>query len=118
MAATVYDLEIEQGATFGRVLTLKLNDNSPFPLFGYVGRSQIRSNAHASNVTGSFEVVIPSQLDATVEPGVIHLTMAATATAALPANRPLVYDLEIEGADGTVLRLLQGKVTVSAEITR
>lgn len=49
-------------------------------------------------------------------PGTIERTLSATETAILTWTEG-VYDLEVEYADGTVQRYLQGKVTVSREVT-
>lgn len=49
-------------------------------------------------------------------PGTIERTISAADTAALTWTEG-VYDLEVEYADGTVQRYLQGAVTVSREVT-
>jgi hypothetical protein len=49
--------------------------------------------------------------------GTIVITLTATQTAALTAGN-YVYDLELVSGAGVVTRLVQGNVTVTAEITR
>lgn len=111
--SSVYDLVIEQGATFSLTITLKKPNKLPFDLTGYTGRSQIRKNYAATDVIASFSVAVPSpQKDGKV---VMSLTDEQTAALAIISG---VYDLELESPTGEVTRVLQGKVVVSPEVTR
>ena len=113
MAASVYDIIIEQGATYTITVLLKKPNKIPFNLTGYTGRSQIRKHYDDSNVIISFSVAIPSpQKD-----GKIVMSLTDEQTASLPIING-VYDLEIESSTGEVSRILQGKVTISPEVTR
>ena len=114
--AEVYDLEIDQGATFQRRITWKDGNDNPVNLEGYTARMQIRKTIRSS------EVIV----EATTENGFITLGGAAgTIEISIPADvtktfdfKRGVYDLELESAGGFVTRLLQGCVYVSAEVTR
>lgn len=46
------------------------------------------------------------------------VTIPATDTASLTPGDKLVYDVELFNGGGTVIRLLQGILTVSGEVTR
>jgi hypothetical protein len=49
--------------------------------------------------------------------GTISLDRTATQTTLLPAGT-YVYDLELIAGSGTVTRLVQGELLISAEVTR
>jgi hypothetical protein len=115
MAATTYDILIEQGATFSLVITYKDND-TPIDLDGYTARMQVRATAESATVlieltTGDGRIVLGGAA------GTITLTIAAADTAALTAGRAL-YDLELISGSGIVTRLIQGVCTISRNITR
>lgn len=117
MPAGVYDLRVEQGATFQRTITWSA-DGVPVPLGGMSARLQIRKTAAAPDPP----LLALSSPDGGItldDPGVIVVTITAEQTAALGATSA-VYDLEVvQPTDPeTVHRLLQGKVVVSAEVTR
>ncbi len=112
MPAGLYDLFIEQGATFARTWTI--SDN--FLLNGSSARMQIRAAVKnteilASWTTGSGHLTIDAIANS------ITLLVTDEETALLKIHNG-VYDLEIEQADGAVVRLLEGAVTVSPEVTR
>jgi len=116
MAAAQYDITIEQGATFRLDLVWRDSNNNPVDLNGYSARMQVRASYTDSvvqlNLTSSNgAIVLGGAL------GTIVVTGAATATDDIPI-RAGVYDLELEASDGTVTRLVQGKVRISPEVTR
>lgn len=113
MAASIYDLVIEQGATFSLTIMLKKPDKQPFPLVGYTGRSQIRKNYAAPDIMAEFSVSIASPQ----KEGKVIMSLTDEQTAALAAVSG-VYDLELESPTGEVTRIIQGKVTISPEVTR
>lgn len=109
LAAGTWDLEIEQGATFSQAFNCAVDDPS-FTWAGFTARAQIRSEASA---TGDLLLDLTDYL--TIEGGVIHLDIPASITAGLTRNGR--WDMELVLGSG-VVRLLQGKVTVSPEVTR
>lgn len=116
MSAGQYDLYIEQGATFQKVITWKDSTGAAIDLTNYSARLQARKTKSS---TTTF-------LEATTANGRITLGgVAGTITIAVPASVTTalttysgVYDLELESAGGVVTRLLEGDVTVSREVTR
>ena len=116
MTAAVYNLYIEQGATFQKTLTWKDSSGNPINLTGYTARMQFRRSAASADVLYS----------ATTTNGKITLGgVAGTVALVLPAADTelfdfgcAVYDLEVESSGGTVYRLLEGGVEVSLEVTR
>jgi len=107
-------LEINALSAFG------LNPNGgqliykpPVDLTGAKARMQIRAG-----LGGALLLELTTENDglAITGPGTLIRTMSAAQTAALTWTDG-VYDLEVEYADGTVQRYLQGAVTVSREVT-
>ena len=109
------DLCIPQGATFSRVIRWKA-DGDEVNLTGYAARAQIRPTPSSATTTLSLTTE-NSRIALGGSAGTITLSISATDTAALTAGR-YVYDLELVSAGGIVTRLLQGVVTVSANVTR
>jgi tRNA threonylcarbamoyladenosine modification (KEOPS) complex Pcc1 subunit len=109
------DLCIPQGATFSRVIRWKA-DGALVNLTGYSARAQIRPSASSATTTLSLTTE-NSRIALGGTAGTITLSISATDSAALTAGR-YVYDLELVSAGGIVTRLLQGIVTVSANVTR
>jgi hypothetical protein len=110
-----YDLCIPQGATFSRVIRWKA-DGSNVNLTGYTARAQIRPTPSSATTTLALTTE-NSRIALGGTAGTITLSISATDTAAITAGR-YVYDLELVSAGGIVTRLLQGVVTVSANVTR
>lgn len=115
MAAGIYDITVEQGATFTLSATWKDSTGALVNLTGYSARMQIRETYESEDVILSFtstggSIVLGGAL------GTIVVTGSATDTAKIPMT-PAVYDLELESG-GVVTRLLQGKATITQEVTR
>lgn len=110
-----HDLCIPGGATFSRVIRYKA-DGANVNLTGYTARMQIRPTAASATTTLSLTTE-NNRITLGGTAGTITLSISATDTAAITAGR-YVYDLELVSAGGIVTRLLQGIVTVSANVTR
>ena len=110
-----HDLCIPAGASFSRVIRWKA-DGANVNLTGYAARMQIRPTAASATTTLSLTTE-NSRITLGGTAGTITLSISATDTAAITAGR-YVYDLELVSAGGIVTRLLQGVVTVSANVTR
>lgn len=85
----------------------------PVDLTGATARMQIRAQVGGAVL---LELTTANGGLAVTGPGTITRTLSAAQTAALTWSEA-VYDLEVEYADGTVQRYLQGDVTVSREVT-
>lgn len=116
MAAGSLDITIEQGATWNLVLTWKIN-GSAVNLTSYTGRLQARVDVDDSEVVLSLTTAASGGITLGGALGTITLSRSATETAAL-ATGEFVYDLELQSMGGEVTRLVQGSLTVSAEVTR
>jgi len=115
MAATTYDILIEQGATFSQVITYKDNGVA-VNLTGYTARMQVRSTLESATTVVELTTA-NGRIALGGAAGTITLTISATDTAGLTAGRG-VYDLELVSGSGIVTRLLQGVATISRNVTR
>ena len=108
------DLDLYQGATFSYVLTWKVEDVA-VNLTSYTGRLQARTTPDATAT--ALSLTTGSGITLGGSAGTITLTRTAAQTAALTPGR-YVYDLELESAGGVVTRLVEGELTIHAEVTR
>jgi Na+/serine symporter len=109
-----YNFTIEQGATFNLLMTWRI-DNVPVNLAGYTARLQARIDVDETDTILSLTTGAGITLGGAA--GTITLDQTATQTAVLPKGE-YVYDLELQTSAGTVTRLLQGELNISAEVTR
>lgn len=118
MGAAVYNIEIEQGATFEMSVTWTDADDNPEDLTGVLARMQIRKRYKDpdpyvdidSDMLGGIVVDEPS--------ATISVEIPPTTTSGLPGRLRGVYDLELLFPSGRVVRLMKGRVRVSPEVTR
>jgi hypothetical protein len=130
MAAGKYSFVIEQGATTQFELQYKDANNNPIDLTGYHGRMQIRPTISSAqvyltlssslnpdgtglNFSGSNGSTPPSS-------GSIGVYIASCTSSLLDFDNG-VYDLEIYSGSGVcayTVRLLEGQVKLSKEVTR
>jgi hypothetical protein len=114
MAAGTLDLSIEQGATYNLVLTWQVNGTA-VNLTNYTARLQARVDVEDTETVLSMTTSAGITLGGVA--GTITLDQTATQTALLAAGT-YIYDLEMVAGSGTVTRLVQGELVVSAEVTR
>jgi hypothetical protein len=129
MAAGRYSFVIEQGATINFELQYKDDTGTPIDLTNYSGRMQIRSSVSSPvvllnlssslnpdgtgiNFSGSNGSTPPTS-------GSIGIYIASCTSSMLNFDQA-VYDLEIYSGSNCpyVIRLLEGQVKLSKEITR
>ena len=112
MAAGTYNFTLEQGSTFSRQITVQENGTA-LNLTGYTARMQMRSTHDSSTIALTYTSTIASP----ASNGIVNLSATASQSAAIEEGI-YVYDLEIESGTGVVTRLMEGKVTVTPEVTR
>lgn len=122
--ALKYDLEVDKGATYIKHLTwyepapepnpAKLQHGSPKDLTGYKGELMVRED-----ITDAIPQVTLNSLNGgiAIANGTITLRIEASATEAFIFDSG-VYDLKLIAPDGTAVRLIEGKVKVSPDVTR
>ena len=111
MAAGTYNFTVEQGTTFIRSLSLQEN-GSAMNLAGYSVASQMRSTHDSSTVVGTISANVTN-----ASAGQLTLSMTASATGGIEEGI-YVYDVEITASSGAVNRILQGRVTLTPQVTR
>jgi hypothetical protein len=116
MPASIYNLNIEQGATFTRTITWKDSTGAAVNLTGYTARMQIRERVDSATALVSLTQASGIALGGSA--GTITLTITSALTDALPNMKKGVYDLELVSSGGIVTRLIQGEVVVSPQVTR
>lgn len=107
--ATVQNITIDQGTTFSLSITLTNDDGTAKDLSNYTVAAQMRKSYYTSTYTD----FTTAKVDLT---GEVTISLTASQTSALKAGR-YVYDLEIDGNSET-LRILEGIVTVTPEVTK
>lgn len=121
MTAAKKDLYIEQGATFGLSFAWHEGDSEtpgdPVNLTGAVARMQIRKTQQAPSLVDATSDGVSPKIVLGGAAGTIAVTLSDEDTDLL-TSKSMLYDLEVEMPDGTVYRLLQGKVTVDPNITQ
>lgn len=109
--AFIAHLYIEAGATFAREITYTNDDGTLFDLTDYTAELQVRETL-ASETATLTKVPTISVSNAT-----ISWTFTAAETATLTKDK-YVYALELTNTDGTVIRLVEGDLTISPEVVR
>jgi hypothetical protein len=123
MIAGIYNLFIEQGATFTRLIEIEYPDPTdittmlPYNLDAHSASMQIRRTVDSSTP----QITLTSSNGRIeMQPGgtenAMRLVLSPEETSTLTSDG--VYDLEIEDAGGDVKRVLRGNVTLSLEVTR
>lgn len=113
--ASEVNFTLDQGSTFSLSCVYKDSEGNPINLTEYTARSQARETVDAS--TTLWNLVSPNDITLGGSSGEITLTIPATTTANYPAGKTYFYDLELI-TGSTVIRLIQGQIYISPEVTR
>ncbi|MFD9948826.1 hypothetical protein ACFWYW_46755 [Nonomuraea sp. NPDC059023] len=118
MGAAHYDLLIEQGTHYERLLRLTSRESgAALDLTGCVLRAQVRVRHSAPDVLYELTQANGRLVITDAAAGLAQLTIPAADSAAWPW-RAGVYDVELVDAGGRPVRLMKGAVIVSPEVTR
>lgn len=110
MAAGVYNLTVEQGVDLTLQVSVQDANGATYSLAGGTAAAQIRDTYNGS-LLASFSVVT-----ATGVTGRLDLALNAVTASTLPLSGGK-WDLLLTTSAGTKVRLLNGSVTVSGEVT-
>lgn len=120
MPAAQYDFTVEQGTTVTKKFRWKDSEGQPVDLTGYSARMHLRKKRDDLEPT----LALTTENDRITLGGLtgeIEVTFEATDTVDLTDKR-FVYDLELvlprTGRPDYVKRLVQGRVSLSLEVTR
>jgi hypothetical protein len=113
--AGLYNVTIDQGATYSQVFTWKDSNGAAISLVGWTARMQVRRRVPSTGTladltTENGGIVLGGAA------GTVTVSIAATATDDLPAGEH-VYDLELVNGS-TVERLVMGAFIVRGEVSR
>jgi hypothetical protein len=111
MSAGKHHIVIEQGSTFEMTLSLDEPAGTNKDLTGWSFRGQIKKSAYADGPSATF-----SMIDLDLPNGIFKAVLSASVTTGMDVGIE-TYDVEMEHIDGTVIRLLQGRVTIASEVT-
>ena len=110
------DLIIEQGATFKQGFEYVNAAGFPISIVGWDARMQIRQTKQ--DPLFILELTVSNgRISLGGLAGTIDLTIPSSVTAALNFTQA-VYDLELIDPIGDVIRLIEGKVILSYEVTK
>lgn len=122
MSAGIHKFIVEQGATFRRTITYKVNKN-PVNLTGWSARMQVRVPVGRSTSRPFHDKSLILSLTTSNggltlggAAGTIVIYISPQTSSTIPAGE-YVYDLELESAPTEVVRLLQGNFVISEETT-
>lgn len=111
--ATKYNIQIDQGSTFSHNFVLKDASNAIIDISGYSSRGQIRAEYDDAAADINLTTLITDGPG-----GTVNISLTASQTKDLTAQR-YVYDVElINTSDGSVTRVVQGNVTIYPEATK
>ncbi len=130
MIAGVYNLTIEQGSTFGRLISIEQpvaedptgQTFENFSLVNFTARMHIRRTIDTESpmitlTTENGRIAINPNIGAQASRNnEISLLISAADTAAITTSG--VYDLEIINSSGVVSKVIRGDVTLIPEVTR
>lgn len=109
------ELTIDQGATFSSTIDLINDDNTPINLSFATANNfsaQIRKSYYSTNPTANITVTIDNAAN-----GILRLSMDANTTANIKPGRYL-YDLKMVNAANTTIRVVEGIVTITPQVSR
>jgi hypothetical protein len=110
--ARYLDIALDQGATLSQKINYQNTNKANISLAGYSVRAQMRRSYYSSNSVA----VLATVSDAAQ--GEVTLELAANTTANLKSGR-WVYDLEANTAnDASVIRIVEGIITIMPGVTR
>ena len=118
MLAAKHDFTIERGSVFTRLIQWNAANGNPQDLTGYTAKMDVRPSEDSDVLIKSL-----STDDSTITlglNGLITLKLDATATSALSNYNKAVYALEMYpgGLTGEAVRILEGFVFISLEVTQ
>lgn len=113
MAAYV-ELYMDQGATFSNIISITDDlTNAEIDIAGFTVTSQMRRSYYSANATANLTCSISNTVK-----GQVTLSLTADQTANIKAGRYL-FDVNLRiNASNTVIRLLEGIITVTPRITK
>ena len=109
--ATRVDLVIDQGTSFSTIVTVTDGSGNVTDVTGYTANAQMRAHHTSSSITKEFTIANGGTN------GELTLSLNYANTAAITSGR-YVYDVEVTSGSNVRSRVVEGIVTVNANVTR
>jgi len=107
MTARSVNLTVEQGTNFTTTFTVKNPDGTVLPLTGYTATAKMAKHPSATVGITTFTTNL------TTASGKVTLTLPSATTSNLAPGR-YYYDCIIESSGGTITRIIEGMILVTA----
>lgn len=107
------ELTLDQGATFITTLDLTNDDNTPLDVTNQTFSAEIRKSYYSTNATANLVVTVVGD----AANGSIRMEMDAANTANIKPGR-YVYDLKMTSDANVTIRIVEGILTVTPQVTR
>ena len=104
------NIVIDQGSDYEVTVNVRDANNTPVTLTGYTGAAQMRKH-YTSLTSYAFGVAV------TANTGEVTLSMSANVSNLISPGR-YVYDCELTSSSNTKLRIVEGLVTITPQVTR
>ena len=109
--SAIGNIYVDAGTTYSNIITVTASNGQPIDLTGYTVASQMRKS-YQSSVAYNLNASVYQALT-----GKVKLQLTPEQSSAIPAGRWL-YDVEITSPTGNRLRVVEGIVTVTPQITQ
>lgn len=106
------ELNLDQGTTFETSLDLTGDDGAPIDVTDYTFAAQIRKSYYSSAAAANMIVTVTNAAS-----GNVKLSLDAASTANIKAGRYL-YDVKMTTDMGVTIRVVEGIITVSPQVSR
>jgi hypothetical protein len=106
-----YDMDIHQGTTFTRTLTIEEPAGTPVDITTYTFKAEIKKNKTDSTALDEFTITLSDPTN-----GILTMSLTDTETSALPAIIGF-YDLIMTDGSSAKSRILEGRVTITQQVT-
>lgn len=116
MTATVYNLSIEQGIPYVKEFQVKEATGANKNLTGYTARMQFRPYPESTELSLDATTANTKLIIDTVS-SLVKINLSEADTKAL-AYTSYSYDIELVDSSNKPIRLVQGSVSLSREVTR
>jgi hypothetical protein len=107
------ELTIDQGATFSSTLDLTNDDNTPMNVANTTFAAEVRKSYYSTNATANLVVTVEGD----AANGRIRMGLDAANTANIKPGRYL-YDLKMTSNANVSIRIVEGILTVTPQVTR
>jgi hypothetical protein len=109
---TYVELFVDQGTDYQTNMDLKRDDGTPMSVAGYSFTGQIRKSYYSTNPTANLVIT------ATDAPnGNLSLTMNSSVTTNIAPGR-YVYDVKMMDTSNVTIRIMEGIITVTPQVSR